>query len=77
METEPRNRWTPDLLAANGERGVHMSICPVMSKPLIALDDEGNEVTFLFKVVCLKEGCQMWAQYGKYCQLVHSPSAGV
>jgi hypothetical protein len=54
-----------------------MSICPIMSKPLIAEDDEGNEDAFLFKVVCLKEGCQMWAQYGKYCQLVHSPSAGV
>jgi hypothetical protein len=77
METEPRNRWTPDLTSADGERGVYMSICPIMSKPLIAEDDEGNEDAFLFKVVCLKEGCQMWAQYGKYCQLVHSPSAGV
>lgn len=54
-----------------------MSICPIMSKPLLSKDDEGNEDAFLFKVVCLKEGCQMWAQYGKYCQLVHSPSAGV
>jgi hypothetical protein len=54
-----------------------MSICPVMSKPVVAKDDEGTEDAFLFKVVCMKEGCQMWAQYGKYCQLVHSPSAGV
>lgn len=77
METEPHNRWTIDLLAADYGRGELMSICPVMSKPLVAKDEEGSEDAFLFKVVCLKEGCQMWAQYGKYCQLVHSPSAGV
>jgi hypothetical protein len=77
METDPHNRRTANLPAADGKWGVHMSICPVMSKPLIAMDDEGTEDAFLFKVVCLKEGCQMWAQYGRYCQLVHSPSAGV
>ena len=54
-----------------------MSICPIMSKPILSTDDLGNEDAYLFKVTCLEDDCRMWAKYGKYCQLVHSPSAGV